>query len=406
MKHLLLKATTVATDQGTFEAVISTATIDREKDIVDPDGMVRALHKWMPTGKQIPLAWNHSTAAEDIIGTIDPASAKAVNGEVVVTGWIDQSTPRGAEAWRLVKTGVLGFSFGYLIPDGGAVKRAGGGNHIKELDVFEVTASPTPMNNDTRVLGWKATTTPTDETETDDQPPTSTQARILNSMIGQAQEFIASDPDPEDAAEMADVIETLEELRGEPDTEDEGEDAPAPEKALIPRAERVAARAGHLKAVWTAAYINSLPDSSFLYVEPGGSKDSEGKTTPRSLRHFPVKDENGNVDMPHLRNAMSRIPQSNLSQSVKDRCTAAAQRMMDAQKSVDVTGKEPSRARSVDPLRAKADALALEFASGGESLKKPPQPAQKTPPQLLPLGELKRRMREEMLTALSGIEEP
>lgn len=64
------------------------------------------------------------------------------------------------------------------------------------------------------------------------------------------------------------------------------------------------------KAVWSTAYVNDLPDSSFLFVE-AGDKDGEGKTTPRSKRHFPYKDANGSVDLPHLRNAIARIPQSN-----------------------------------------------------------------------------------------------
>ena len=62
-------------------------------------------------------------------------------------------------------------------------------------------------------------------------------------------------------------------------------------------------------AVWTAAYINDLPDSAFLWIESGGTKDDEGKTIPRSLRHLPYKDAEGNVDLPHLRNAIARIPQ-------------------------------------------------------------------------------------------------
>jgi len=66
------------------------------------------------------------------------------------------------------------------------------------------------------------------------------------------------------------------------------------------------------KAVWSTAYINTLPDSAFLYVESGGKKDDEGKTIPRTLRHFPYKDANGNVDLPHLRNAIARIPQSKI----------------------------------------------------------------------------------------------
>lgn len=65
------------------------------------------------------------------------------------------------------------------------------------------------------------------------------------------------------------------------------------------------------KAVWTTAYINDLPDSAFLFIESDGKKDGEGKTVPRSKRHFPVKDASGKLDLPHLRNAIARIPQSN-----------------------------------------------------------------------------------------------
>lgn len=50
--------------------------------------------------------------------------------------------------------------------------------------------------------------------------------------------------------------------------------------------------------VWTAAYVNALPDSAFLYVEADGT------------RHFPVKDANGKPDAAHIRNALARIPQA------------------------------------------------------------------------------------------------
>lgn len=83
------------------------------------------------------------------------------------------------------------------------------------------------------------------------------------------------------------------------------------------------------KAVWSTAYINNLPDSAFLYIEPGGKKDGEGKTAPRSLRHFPVRDSEGNVDVAHVRNALSRIPQSNVPASAKASAEAKAKRMLD-----------------------------------------------------------------------------
>jgi len=73
---------------------------------------------------------------------------------------------------------------------------------------------------------------------------------------------------------------------------------------------------------WTTAYINDLPDSCFAYIEPGGKKDNKDKTVPRSLRHLPYKDENGKVDLPHLRNALARLSQSNLSAEAKAKARA------------------------------------------------------------------------------------
>lgn len=93
-------------------------------------------------------------------------------------------------------------------------------------------------------------------------------------------------------------------------------------------------------AQWTSAYIDSLPDSSFLYIEAGGKKDGDGKTTPRALRHFPVKDANGKVDVAHVRNALARIPQSNVSASAKSAATSKAQSMLKA------AGGDPGMGRS------------------------------------------------------------
>lgn len=82
------------------------------------------------------------------------------------------------------------------------------------------------------------------------------------------------------------------------------------------------------KAVWTTAYINSLPDSAFLHIAPGGKKDEDGKTVPRSLRFFPVRNDKGEIDLPHLRNALARIPQSNLSQATKDAAAKKAKKLL------------------------------------------------------------------------------
>jgi HK97 family phage prohead protease len=66
------------------------------------------------------------------------------------------------------------------------------------------------------------------------------------------------------------------------------------------------------KATWSGSYVNDLPDSAFAVVLPGGSKDKSGKTVPRNLRKLPHHDSDGKVDLPHLRNALSREPQSDI----------------------------------------------------------------------------------------------
>jgi uncharacterized protein len=58
-----------------------------------------------------------------------------------------------------------------------------------------------------------------------------------------------------------------------------------------------------LMAQMATQSINDLPDSAFAYIEPGGSKDSSGKTVPRNLRHFPIHDK------AHADNAAARIAQ-------------------------------------------------------------------------------------------------
>lgn len=57
-------------------------------------------------------------------------------------------------------------------------------------------------------------------------------------------------------------------------------------------------------AKWTRAYINSLPDSAFIYIEPGYKEGQD-----KRARHLPYKDDSGKVDQPHLRNALARCNQ-------------------------------------------------------------------------------------------------
>lgn len=61
---------------------------------------------------------------------------------------------------------------------------------------------------------------------------------------------------------------------------------------------------------FTTKYRNDLPDSDFAYIAPGGKK-VDGKTEPRSLRHFPIP------DAAHVRNALARLSESKFSPAIK-----------------------------------------------------------------------------------------
>lgn len=54
-------------------------------------------------------------------------------------------------------------------------------------------------------------------------------------------------------------------------------------------------------AQWSRRYIRQLPDSAFAVIET----TLEGK----KLRHLPHHDAQGNLDIPHLCNALSRVDQ-------------------------------------------------------------------------------------------------
>jgi DNA adenine methylase len=107
------------------------------------------------------------------------------------------------------------------------------------------------------------------------------------------------------------------------------------------------------KAAWSRAFVNDLPDGAFLYVEPGGKKDESGRTVPRNLRHFPVRGADGKVDLPHLRNALARIPQSRVPGLTEDDLLGLQERarelLAEATKKNDLFAKSIPLIKGTDP---------------------------------------------------------
>jgi len=74
------------------------------------------------------------------------------------------------------------------------------------------------------------------------------------------------------------------------------------------------------RAAMSSADQNDLPDSAFAYIEPGGTKDESGKTTPRSKRHFPVHDK------AHAQNALARLSSSPFGDKARAKVLAACKK--------------------------------------------------------------------------------
>jgi HK97 family phage prohead protease len=142
-------------DIGTFSCVCSGSAIDRDGDRIEPTAVMLSFARWASVSKMMPLAFEHRLDPEAIVGVIDPKSARIVGHEVVVDGRIDLTTELGRSAMRLVKSGVIGLSIGFLVDH--SVPRPGGrGRNVLSVDLFEVSLTATPSFADSRILSWKS----------------------------------------------------------------------------------------------------------------------------------------------------------------------------------------------------------------------------------------------------------
>jgi Escherichia/Staphylococcus phage prohead protease len=186
------------------------------------------------------------------------------------------------------------------------------------------------------------------------------------------------------------------------------EDAMEAEKGLLVRGRLDVADNPVAQQVHKLMKRRSLREFSFGYSVPKGGQ-KRGKDGANELLEVDLvevgptlKGANPDTELHAVKAAIQETHLANELEDVKAQL-AKAREELDALKSkAEEAGKEPE-ARSVDPLRKQAESVALEFASAGLSLRKPPRtvPAPKREPEL-PLDDLKRRMRDEILTHLSG----
>lgn len=119
-----------------------------------------------------------------------------------------------------------------------------------------------------------------------------------------------------------------------------------------------------LKATWDTAYVNNLPDSAFAVVLDGGKKDSDGKTVPRDLRKLPHHNADGSVDLPHLRNALARAPQTDMPAAAHAEAQAHLEAHAKAEGIGDNDDDDANSSKFMDAVALAKKQLAADDAAG------------------------------------------
>lgn len=153
MQHVSLKATTTDTDQdlGTFEAVASAWSTDREGDEIAPSAFDRTIEAWRRSEKYMPLLFEHTSVT---VGWLDPEQMRTDARGLVVAGEVDRTSEQGEIAWRSIRQNTAGFSIGFVAE--GRPRKRGKGRLITEVDLLEISWTATPVHPATRVLSWKS----------------------------------------------------------------------------------------------------------------------------------------------------------------------------------------------------------------------------------------------------------
>lgn len=360
--------------------------IDRVRDIIDPGASAKAMARITHPGKDVTALIAHR--ADDLpIGI--PQKIEATPQGLYTETYILKG-PAGdnllAVAQDLLDHGLaLGMSIGYKTHDSRMEQTARGrvrrilDYELKEFSYAsaQAIANPSALVSavKTRRRAAKALTEGADSAGgalvTPGRPPTKGDGSKMlyrvqkNLEAGTWTVLCDTDADGDDddgqvvgtyaSEEMATAVAVALHQRfgANPGRGDDGddEDERADSRAAL-QADKTASGGGAMdetKAVWTAKYVDSLPNSSFLWVEDG-EDDADGKRVPRSKRHLPYKDAAGTVDKAHLRNALARIPQTDgLDDGKKAQLQARARRMLESADD-GKTYVEPDEWKSGAPL--------------------------------------------------------
>jgi HK97 family phage prohead protease len=150
--------------EGEFIAYASVfGNVDSYGDIVDDTAFDRTLSEWEEKGDTIPVLWGHDMwdPFNNIGGVkeatiVKTAEAKADGDKpgLKVHAALDLENPTAAQVYRLVKgRRTTKMSFAYAVRD---QQDGDDGNHLKDVDLFEVSVVQVPANEEAEILAVKS----------------------------------------------------------------------------------------------------------------------------------------------------------------------------------------------------------------------------------------------------------
>lgn len=145
--------------EGQFSGYASVfANVDLHGDITVKGAFAESLKAWESSDNHIPVLYGHRDDDPDYnIGHV--ISAKEDDRGLLVTAQLDLESPKGAQAYRLVKGRRLSeMSFAYEVQDSAEVKTAEGkrATELRKLKLFEVSLVPRGANPETEIVAVKA----------------------------------------------------------------------------------------------------------------------------------------------------------------------------------------------------------------------------------------------------------
>jgi hypothetical protein len=151
------KAIDESGDQGMVEAIVSTYSVDRQGDRIEPGAFRDSIAKWRASGDDVPVIFSHTWGDPMMhIGGADPRLLQeTAKGLQAVMSLDIGENPVSKQVFGLLKKRrVKEFSFGYEVVK--ERRDSAGINLLQTLDLLELGPTLKGANQDTELLSVKS----------------------------------------------------------------------------------------------------------------------------------------------------------------------------------------------------------------------------------------------------------